>query len=941
MFGQTAVLMRKHGILALRDPIMYIGRIMLAMNTSCFFTLTYWRTRDDVQNMVLFRIVCMFWCFNVQPFANVATVFARTGEFMVARNEIRGNLYDWSSYFICVVLISSIALLFLAATHVTIPFFAILSYPGDVYLEMWTTSLALNFAYEGVANLNSLLPDPLLGMLSYVNCYFTFYVFNCIMLQQEHVVWPFKALAYVSPTGVAMQSVVYSGFRLGQFTSDTTSCTDANCTLPYICLNPDAMCFGQTGYQVLSTLQDMFPDLSPDVDVPKNILYCCLFGVYWALVYFMMGRMMCTASTTILPSTGANQNQGGASSAKQIQMPAPPVLTAQGSPEAKFTFSDISYTVMAKSQDGRKGPKHLLSHVTGAVGSSNVLALIGPSGAGKTTLLNLLTLEPGPGKAQGAVQLMGIPFTMIERKRYCSYVPQFDTLWAFLTCEEHLMYAAAMLNSANSNESGIYGLLEATGLTSAAKTKVGNALLKGLSGGQKRRLSLAIALTKGPSMIFLDEPTSGLDAASAAGITLLLRDIAKQSGAGIVCTIHQPSTTVFNRFDQVMVLTKGRVAYLGAATDCASYLAQLGQKIPPNANTADVMLDLVNADFNDAVAVDKMVETWATFQSGQASMPAGVGQLPAVTTSGTFGQTAVLMRKHGILALRDPTLHIGRCIATFQVCCYFAILYIRQRDAKQEQVQGRLFFTFFLTLVPVNFSIAAVVATNLEAQVVRNELRDAVYTWVPYVVANLLVRMPFVAQLALFCIFPSGFGIGGFPWAAFSSCFAMQFAYMSCWEGMALQMSQVPNPIVGSLMFLNNFYSLFFFSAVFHHLESVSWAFRWISHASPIGYTFRGLFSTIFLESGPFEGAEPFNITSSQNGTLAYYCPSISNPSACWGYTGTDVLLSIKKLLPEVSTDEDLNFAFLYSCGVGLFCYLGFAMGIRQLGMIGQKISNM
>jgi len=582
----------------------------------------------------------------------------------------------------------------------------------------------------------------------------------------------------------------------------------------------------------------------------------------------------------------------------------------------------------------------VLSHVTGAVGSSNVLALIGPSGAGKTTLLNLLTLEPGPGKAQGAVQLMGIPFTMIERKRYCSYVPQFDTLWAFLTCEEHLMYAAAMLNSANSNESGIYGLLEATGLTSAAKTKVGNALLKGLSGGQKRRLSLAIALTKGPSMIFLDEPTSGLDAASAAGITLLLRDIAKQSGAGIVCTIHQPSTTVFNRFDQVMVLTKGRVAYLGVASDLTSYLTYLNISIPLDANTADVMLDLVNADFTDSATVEAMIETWEG-NRGQAPMPAGVGQLPAVTTLGMSGQTAVLMRKHGIRALRDPTLHIGRCIATFQVCCYFAILYIRQRDAKQEQVQGRLFFTFFLTLVPVNFSIAAVVATNLEAQVVRNELRDAVYTWVPYVVANLLVRMPFVAQLALFCIFPSGFGIGGFPWAAFSSCFAMQFAYMSCWEGMALQMSQVPNPIVGSLMFLNNFYSLFFFSAVFHHLESVSWAFRWISHASPIGYTFRGLFSTIFLESGPFEGAEPFNITSSQNGTLAYYCPSISNPSACWGYTGTDVLLSIKKLLPEVSTDEDLNFAFLYSCGVGLFCYLGFAMGIRQLGMIGQKISNM
>ena len=87
----------------------------------------------------------------------------------------------------------------------------------------------------------------------------------------------------------------------------------------------------------------------------------------------------------------------------------------------------------------------------------------------------------------------------------------------------------------------------------------------GLSSGQRRRLSLAIALTKQPSMIFLDEPTSGLDSAAAAKIMHFLKVTAKQTNIPILCTIHQPSASVYEGFDDVLVLAAGRVAYFGAA----------------------------------------------------------------------------------------------------------------------------------------------------------------------------------------------------------------------------------------------------------------------------------------------------------------------------------------------------------------------------------------
>ena len=93
-------------------------------------------------------------------------------------------------------------------------------------------------------------------------------------------------------------------------------------------------------------------------------------------------------------------------------------------------------------------------------------------------------------------------------------------------------------------------------------TKVGNAFFAGLSGGQKRRLSLAVALLSNPLVLFLDEPTSGLDAAAAASIMRFLKELAVAANIAIVCTIHQPSSAVYNGFDRVMLLSGGKVAFL-------------------------------------------------------------------------------------------------------------------------------------------------------------------------------------------------------------------------------------------------------------------------------------------------------------------------------------------------------------------------------------------
>ena len=170
--------------------------------------------------------------------------------------------------------------------------------------------------------------------------------------------------------------------------------------------------------------------------------------------------------------------------------------------------------------------------------------------------MKMLTLEAGPGKAHGSLRLDGQPFTPALYKQHCAFVAQHDSHAAFLTAREHLAISTSLYQHQlvpAERAAAVDELLEHMGLTSCQHTRAGNELVRGLSGGQKRRLSLAVALSKNPALIFLDEPTSGLDAAAAASIMTFLKESASVKRTAILCTIHQPSALVFAGFHKVLV----------------------------------------------------------------------------------------------------------------------------------------------------------------------------------------------------------------------------------------------------------------------------------------------------------------------------------------------------------------------------------------------------
>ncbi|XP_059622463.1 ATP-binding cassette subfamily G member 4 [Phlebotomus argentipes] len=250
-------------------------------------------------------------------------------------------------------------------------------------------------------------------------------------------------------------------------------------------------------------------------------------------------------------------------------------------------FQEIVYTIKERWQFGKTRQKRcLLKGVTGFFPQGQLTGIMGPSGAGKSSLLNAISGFRTDG-VKGAIK--------INRKESC-YITQDDLHQPLLTVEEIMSVACELKMKNPVNKSVLIDdILRSLNLTA----RRGNTA-KQLSGGEKRRLSIALELVANPSVLFLDEPTSGLDEVTAAQCVRLLREITKQ-GKTIVCTIHQPSGAILRLFDHMYVLAKGECVYQGPPLSIVPFMASRGYECPKHYNPSDFIIELCDAD-NDVIA---------------------------------------------------------------------------------------------------------------------------------------------------------------------------------------------------------------------------------------------------------------------------------------------------------------------------------------------------
>ena len=189
--------------------------------------------------------------------------------------------------------------------------------------------------------------------------------------------------------------------------------------------------------------------------------------------------------------------------------------------------------------------------------SYELLAIMGGSGTGKTTLLSLLngTLRP----QQGTITINGHDISEPEAKDLIGFVPQDDLLIEELTVYENLWFTAKLCFEGMPDQEidkRVMNTLKVLGLDAAKDLKVGSAINKFISGGQRKRLNIALELIREPAVLFLDEPTSGLSSADTETVINLLKE-QTMKGKLIIVNIHQPSSDVYKLFDRLWLLDKG------------------------------------------------------------------------------------------------------------------------------------------------------------------------------------------------------------------------------------------------------------------------------------------------------------------------------------------------------------------------------------------------
>lgn len=420
-----------------------------------------------------------------------------------------------------------------------------------------------------------------------------------------------------------------------------------------------------------------------------------------------------------------------------------------------FTWDNLTVTVKDRRT---KEPRNLIEGCSGTAQHGQLIALMGPSGCGKTTLLNVLARRTASSGAKNAGEcyVNGTKLDNDTFNRITSYVEQEDALIGSLTVQETLKFAADLSLPGSVNRSQrtdrIQALLSAFGIQNQASTLVGTPIRKGISGGQKRRVSVASQLITCPKILFLDEPTSGLDSTASYEVISYVKKLAIANNLIIIASIHQPSTNTFQLFNNLLLLSGGKTCYFGPVSEVPSYFENIGYPIPPHTNPAEYILDLISSDFTvHGDQVEKIQGAWiqspeygalrkqlqSTDSNGRRIDIEELGRpgIPRITMS--------LLHRLFIKSYRDVVAYGIRIVMYMGLAIMMGTVWLRLHTS-QEYIQPFINAIFFGSAFMSFMAVAYVPAFLEDRATFTKERANGLYGALPFVISNFIIGLPYL-----------------------------------------------------------------------------------------------------------------------------------------------------------------------------------------------------
>ncbi|KAH7557716.1 hypothetical protein ACOSP7_027588 [Xanthoceras sorbifolium] len=518
--------------------------------------------------------------------------------------------------------------------------------------------------------------------------------------------------------------------------------------------------------------------------------------------------------------------------------PAPP-------PKAyKLTASSISYIKSTTTNSiipsfifkacTSTPPTYILREVSLTAYPSQILAIVGPSGAGKSTLLDILAARTSP--TGGKILLNSSPINPSTFRKLSAYVPQHDACIPSLTVFETFAFSARLLVPKPSQiDTIVSALLADLRLTHLADTR----LAHGLSGGERRRVSIGLSLLHDPAVLLLDEPTSGLDSGSAFNVMQTLKSIAVSRNRTVVLSIHQPSFKILSTIDRILMLSKGTVVHHGTLSSLEAFLLSNGFTVPPQLNALEYTMEILS-QLHEYNTTTKSITTPPPSSSASdlSPSPPRDDQSPPPSLINDVNESKVhyniryrssrlqeifsLYNRFWKIIFRTRQFLLTNTLEALVVGLVLGTIYINIGYDKQGIEKRFGLFAFTLTFLLSSTTETLPIFIN-ERPIILREASSGVYRLSSYLIANTLVFMPYLLAVAIIYTVSVYFLVGlCASWQAFAYFVLVIWIVVLMANSFVLFLSSLaPNYIAGTSLVTILLGGFFLFSGYFITQESL------------------------------------------------------------------------------------------------------------------------